>query len=81
MSAAYQTAADTVTAKDGTVIVPGVALPTFRAIYVGVAGDIVVRFPSGKSVLHKNVAAGPFSAQGDMVVAAGTTATDLVAWY
>lgn len=81
MPAAYQTSDDTVTAKDGKVIVPGTALPTFRAVYVGVAGDIVVRFPSGQSVLHKNVAAGPFYVQGDMIVAAGTTATDLVAWY
>lgn len=81
MPTPYQYANDTVTAKEGVIIALDTEYATFRALWVGVAGNVTVRFPSGNAVLHLNVPAGMFPVQGIGVVAAGTTATNFVAWY
>jgi hypothetical protein len=67
-------------AVKAVVIVPGTPYNKARAIWVGVAGDIKCTV-NGVDVVHKNVPAGCFPVETTNVVAAGTSATDLVAWY
>jgi hypothetical protein len=52
-----------------------------RAIYVGVAGNIVARMADGGVVTFSNVPVGIYPLSITMVVASGTTATNLVALY
>lgn len=53
-----------------------------RAIYVGVGGDIVVKFANGSTATFKNVQTGELLVvQAIMVVGAGTTATNCLACY
>jgi hypothetical protein len=50
-------------------------------LYVGVAGDIALKNRSGVTVIHQNVPVGVFSVQVTQVLATGTTASGIVAWY
>ena len=52
---------------------------TSRALYVGVAGDLVVTMAGGGDATFKNVAAGSFLPIRVTVVKAATTATDILA--
>ena len=64
-----------VTPSDSTVI------PTTRALYIGVSGNIVVRMADGGQVTFANVPVGIFPIQVDRVLATSTTATNIVALY
>lgn len=72
ISAAYHAVA--VTKSDATII------PTTRAVYVGVAGDLVVRMASGATATFKAAPVGILSIQVDQVRDA-TAATDILALY
>ena len=52
-------------------------------LFIGVGGDVAVYSPStSTSVPHKNVASGTvLLVQASRVLATGTTATSIVAWY
>lgn len=63
-----------VTPSDATV------LPMFRSLHIGTAGLVTVRMHSGAVVQH-NAPQGPLSVCGDKVLATGTTASQIVAWY
>lgn len=52
-----------------------------RAIYVGVAGNIVAKMANGETVTFSNVPVGLYPLSITLVVAAGTTATNIVALY
>jgi hypothetical protein len=53
-----------------------------RGLYVGTGGDLVCKNEAGASVTFKNVASGTtLPIRTTRVVAAGTTAADLVALY
>jgi hypothetical protein len=56
-------------------------IPTTRALYVGVAGNIVVRMADGAQVTFANVPVGIIPIQVDRVLATSTTATNIVALY
>ncbi len=73
IASAYGGAA--ITPSDSTVI------PTTRAIYVGVSGNIAVRLANGDLVTYSNVAVGVFPIQADKVLSTNTTATTMVAMY
>lgn len=65
-----------VTPSDGTPI------PTCRALYIGTGGDVTVKVGTDTAVLHKNTASGSvLPVQATFVMATGTTAADIVAWY
>lgn len=52
---------------------------TFRAIYVGTGGDIVLVMADGTSVTFKNVPTGMIlPVTGNLIKSTGTTATNLV---
>lgn len=54
----------------------------FRAIYVGVTGDVTLITRAGQTVLLKALVAGVFHpVQGNIIKATGTTATNIVAAY
>jgi hypothetical protein len=74
---------DISSAYDGVAITPSDAtiIPTTRAIYVGVTGNINVRMASGNTVLFSNVAVGVFPIQVDQVLSTSTTATTMIAMY
>lgn len=73
LSSGYGAAA--VTPSDATII------PTTRALYVGVAGNIAVRHSNGDLATYSNVAAGVFPIQVDKVLSTNTTATTMIAMY
>ena len=52
-------------------------------LFIGVGGDVVIFSPNTSvGVLHKNVGAGTVMlTQATRVLATGTTATNIVAWY
>jgi len=56
-------------------------VPPFRAIYVGVGGDINLTCADSNTVLFSAVAAGIFPVGGVRVNATGTTASKLVVLY
>ena len=64
-----------ITKSDSTVI------PTTRAIYVGVTGDVAVRHPNGDLVTYTGAAVGEHPWQVDKVLSTGTTATTMIAMY
>ena len=68
-----------VTPADATDLLGG----SCEALYVGVGGDVAIYSPGqSTSVVHKNVGAGAvLLVQAKRVLATGTTATDIVAWY
>lgn len=64
-----------VSKSDATVI------PTTRALYIGVTGDVVVTMANGNGpITYKAVPVGVLPVQVTQVLAA-TTATDMVAMY
>lgn len=79
----FQTADATVSAHGAVAITPSDAtiIPTCRAIYVGVTGNIAVRMADGQSVTFSNVPVGIFPIQVDMVKSTSTTATTMLALY
>jgi hypothetical protein len=64
-----------VTPSDATV------LPTTRALYVGVTGDLAVRGADGNTAIFKNAPVGYHPLQVYQVLSAGTTATEIIALY
>lgn len=69
-------------ATNAAAITPGTAFAATLALYVGGAGNLEVELSSGSTVTLNSVVAGtvyPLSAVN--VIAAGTTATGLVALY
>jgi hypothetical protein len=67
-------------ASKAVAVVEDVALTnTSRALYVGVAGDLVVTMAGGGDATFKNVAAGSFLPIRVTMVKAATTATDILA--
>lgn len=73
IASAYGAAA--VTASDATII------PTTRALYIGVTGNIAVRMANGDLPTFANVPVGVFPIQVDKVLSTGTTASSIVAMY
>lgn len=69
-------------ANDYAAVTPSdsVDIQKFRALWVGVAGDVVVKSASGSVVTFKN-AEGILDVGGVRVNATSTTATDIVALY
>lgn len=60
-------------------ITPGTAFPACRGIYVGVGGDITVQGMDGNQATFKDVPTGNvLPVRGNLVVAATTTATNLI---
>jgi len=78
----FRPAEDDAPAQDAYVITPDntqTELQDFRAIYVGVSGDITVYTLRERAVLFKNVPAGSvLPVSGKRVNATGTTAQFLV---
>ena len=56
---------------------------TATCLFIGVGGDVAIWSPStSTSSPHKNVASGTvLLVQASRVLATGTTATNIVAWY
>lgn len=73
ISCAYGAVA--VTKSDSTI------LPTFRALMIGVTGDVAVRMANGDLITFATVPAGTFPIQGNKVLSTGTTATGITALY
>lgn len=63
----------------------GTALPKIsRALYIGVAGNLMLTFADGTTVLHKNLVSGmlyPFAVKLVATAATGADATDVVAHF
>ena len=64
-----------ITPSDSTVI------PATRGLWVGVAGNVVVRMASGASVTFTGVPIGILPIQVDQVKSTSTTATTMLALY
>ena len=65
-----------VTPSDSDLIGP------FRALYVGVTGNVAVRMLGGQNnVTFSNLAVGWHPIQGDKVLSAGTTASSIIAGW
>lgn len=63
-------------------VTPGTAFGQARALYVGTGGSVVVRDLDGTDVTYANVSNGQvLDIQCKMVVSAGTTASNIVAWF
>jgi hypothetical protein len=72
------------TARGFAAVTPSntVDIPEFRALYIGVAGDVKVLAPGATAgVVFKAVPVGVLLVQGVRVFATGTAATDIVALY
>jgi len=71
---AAATSSVAVTPSDSTVL-------DFRALHIGVGGDVAIKHTaSSTSVVYKNLPSGfPLNVNGGIVMATGTTATDIVA--
>jgi hypothetical protein len=55
-------------------------LPRFRALYIGVSGDVAIRMWKGQNVVtFKAVPVGILAVAGDKVMATNTTATNILA--
>jgi hypothetical protein len=75
---------DVYTAVGGVAVTPDntTIIPYFRALWIGGAGDVAVKFANGSIATHVGVpAATILPVQGTQVLATGTTATDIVAWF
>lgn len=68
-------AAVAVTPNDTTVI------PTTRALYIGVTGDVAVTMADGVAATFKAVPVGVLPVQVKIVASTSTTATNIVALY
>lgn len=84
------TADATAPAYDATAVVTSdtTVIPPTRALYVGATGNIKVRMAMqgmpggpGNTITFSSVPVGIFPIQVDMVFAAGTTASSIVALY
>jgi len=78
-------AADAAPAQSFATVTPSDSIPYTnrpRALYVGVQGDVVVQDDNGASVTFKSVPGGTvLPIRPRLVMATGTTATNLVAMY
>lgn len=75
---------DIYTAVGGVAVTPSdsTVIPYFRALWIGGAGDVAVKFANGSTATHVGVpAATVLPVQGTQVLATGTTATNIVAWF
>jgi hypothetical protein len=73
VASAYGAAA--ITPSDSTVI------PTTRAVYVGVTGNVAVRMANGDLATYTAAAVGEHPWQVDKVLFTNTTATTMLALY
>ena len=78
----------TATSSGGVIITPGTPLPdgVCRSIFVGNGGDVAVvpvaNKDQGTAIIYRNCPSGvPLHVGTNLVIVAGTTATDLVAMY
>lgn len=51
----------------------------FRALYIGVSGDVVIVGVSGEAITYANMPVGRYARVGKRVNATGTTAASIVA--
>lgn len=67
--------------QDAYAVAPSDGAPSgaFRALYVGVTGDVTIMTLAGVSVLFRNVATGILPVSGQGVKATGTSASAIVA--
>lgn len=75
---------DVYTAVGGAAVTPNndTVIPYFRALWIGGAGDVAVKFANGSTATLVGVpAATVLPVQGTQVLAAGTTATNIVALF
>lgn len=74
---------DISSAKEGAAVTlsDSATIEGTRALYVGVSGDVKVRFVNGGIVTMKAVPVGILPACVNRVYSTGTTATDIVALY
>lgn len=75
---------DVYTAVGGVAVTPSdsTIIPWFRALWVGGAGSVAVKFANGSTATLVGVpAATVLPVQGTQVLATGTTATDIVALF
>lgn len=76
-----------ITAHDTNVQTPPATLSAqqtqqgFRAIFVGVGGNVVVKDPGGTAVTFKNVPSGSILPVRGNIVTTASTATDMVALW
>lgn len=52
--------------------------PPYRSLYIGVSGDLNIRTVKGTVLLFKNVPVGILPGQVDKVLAASTTADEII---
>lgn len=64
------------TGRGGQVVVNGTPYPQARALWVGVLGDVHVRFPDGGSAIYTAVQ-GRLDVESVEVLVSGTTATNI----
>jgi hypothetical protein len=87
MSGAFHNADATVAAKAAVVVTPSDAtiIPTTRALYIGVSGNLSVRMAwDDNNIIYANVPVGIFPIQVNMVYSTtggATTASSIVALY
>ncbi len=82
MAGSYHTANATVAAHSAVAVTPSdsTILPTTRALYVGVTGNIAVQMADDENTLtFANVPVGILPIQVIKVLSTGTTATNIIA--
>jgi len=82
MAGSYHTANATVAAHSATAVTPSdsTLIPTTRALYIGVTGNLAVQMSDDENVItFTNVAVGIFPIQVIKVMATNTTATGIIA--
>lgn len=83
MAAAYHTADSTAPAHGAVVVTPtdGLLIPVTRGIYVGVTGNLAVQMADGQTVTFTALPVGFHPIQAQIILATGTTATNILALY
>lgn len=83
MAGAYHRADDTVSARKLVSVTPSDAtiLPTTRALWIGVTGNVAVVDADGNTVTIPNVPVGVLPVQVTKVMSTNTTATNILAMY
>jgi len=82
MAGSYHTANATVAAHSATVVTPSdsTLIPTTRALYVGVGGNIAVQMSDDENIItFTNVPVGILPIQVIKVMSTNTTATGIIA--
>lgn len=80
---AFRTADATCPAHGAEIITPSdvTLLPTTRALYIGVAGDVQVEMADGQIVIYESMPVGFAPIQVVRVYATNTAATNMLALY